>query len=370
MREISAGGMVYRLTPSGMQWLMIEDRFGKISIPKGKQESDETLEQTALREIHEETGLKGQLRKQLLQVSYRYDHHQHGEVEKEVTYYLVQAVSEQITVQVEEVNRVWWVSEREALQMHKEHGYDNNLPVIDKAMETLQQMLKLAAYIDHTLLKPEATYEQIQDLCAEARLYQFASVCVNARWVELCRRELDNSSVKVCAVVGFPLGAMTSQSKATETAQAIEQGATEIDMVLSVGDLKSAYGQNKAARLDQVKEDIEAVVQSADGQAVVKVIIETVLLTEEEKVLACQISERAGAHFVKTSTGFNGGGANVADVHLMKETVGKRMSIKASGGIRDQQVALAMIEAGAERIGASSGIAIVLGTDEAILSVE
>jgi len=211
----------------------------------------------------------------------------------------------------------------------------------------------LARLIDHTLLKPEATEEQIRRLCAEARHYGFAAVCVNPWWVPLCVQELKGTGVKVATVIGFPLGATTTEAKAFEARQAVEAGAEELDMVINVGALKSGH-------LDRVQEDIAAVVRAAAGR-VVKVILETGLLTDEEKVTACRLAVAAGAHFVKTSTGFGPGGATVADVRLMRQTVGDQVGVKASGGIRDHATAVAMVEAGASRIGASSSVAIVTG---------
>lgn len=213
----------------------------------------------------------------------------------------------------------------------------------------------LAPYIDHTLLKPGATESEIEKLCDEARRYRFASVCVNTSYTELCARLLAGSGVMVCSVVGFPLGAMSTEAKAFETRDAIRHGADEVDMVINVGKLKSgdfAY----------VCDDIRAVVQAAAGRTV-KVIIETALLTDEEKVAACVLAKAAGAHFVKTSTGFGPGGATAADVALMRRTVGDRMGVKASGGIRDCQTAIQMVESGATRIGASASVAIVKGQE-------
>lgn len=263
----------------------------------------------------------------------------------------------------------------------------------------------LAAIIDQTLLKSVATEEDIVKLCAGARRYNFASVCVNSGFVPLVARQLAGSRVKVCSVVGFPLGAMATAAKAFEAAEAVRAGAEEIDMVINVGLLKGG-------RLDQVREDIGAVVAAARGSALgskdregrgiptdkasvsyingklpsrlakgspvtpngavpvvgseqegilVKVIIETCYLTEEEKVTACRLAEEVGADFVKTSTGFGSGGATVADVRLMRQVVGDRLGVKASGGIRTLQDALAMVEAGASRLGASAGEAIVEG---------
>jgi deoxyribose-phosphate aldolase len=213
--------------------------------------------------------------------------------------------------------------------------------------------VKLNKYIDHTLLKPEANAEMIDKLCAEAKEHDFASVCVNPVWVKRAAERLKGTDVKVCTVIGFPLGATTPEVKAFETRDAIANGATEVDMVLNVGALKSGD-------LDLVKRDIAAVVEAA-GDVLVKVILETGLLTDEEKVTACQLCVEAGADYVKTSTGFGPGGATVEDIALMRKTVGPDIGVKASGGVRDRAAALAMIEAGATRIGASAGIAIVSG---------
>lgn len=213
--------------------------------------------------------------------------------------------------------------------------------------------MQLSRYIDHTLLKPEAQLAQIEKLCAEAKEHGFFSVCVNTSYVPACAELLKGSSVKVCCVVGFPLGTMDTESKAFETSTAIKNGAGEIDMVIHVGALKDR-------RLDYVRDDIKAVVKAAQGRTV-KVIIETSLLNNDDKVLACKAAMEAGAHFVKTSTGFGGGGATVDDVKLMKSIVGDALEVKASGGIKDIAQAKAMIDAGATRLGTSSGIIIVQG---------
>ncbi len=213
--------------------------------------------------------------------------------------------------------------------------------------------MKLNKYIDHTILKPETTQEQVEKILFEAKEYDFASVCVNPTWVSLAAESLKDSDVKVCTVIGFPLGANTSAVKAFETEDAIANGADEIDMVINVGALKAG---NDALVLD----DIKAVVD-ASGDKLVKVIIEACLLTDDEKVRACQLSKEAGAYYVKTSTGFSTGGATVADVTLMRKTVGPDMGVKASGGARSYEDAIAFIEAGASRIGASSGVAIMNG---------
>lgn len=209
----------------------------------------------------------------------------------------------------------------------------------------------LAKTIDHTLLKAVGTETQVRELCAEARKFGFASVCVNPVWVPLCAQELAGSDVMVCTVIGFPLGANSSETKAAETRLAVAQGADEVDMVIHLGAAKA--GDWKA-----VEADIHAVVKTA-GTAQVKVIIETCFLTDEEKVKACEAAARAGAHFVKTSTGFGTGGATVEDIRLMRKTVGDTLQVKASGGVRTCEDALRMLEAGADRIGASSSVSIL-----------
>ena len=216
----------------------------------------------------------------------------------------------------------------------------------------IQLEKELAKYIDHTLLKASATPDQIRRLCQEAREYGFASVCVNSCYAKLVTECLAGTDVKTCCVVGFPLGAMSSAAKAFETKTAVEDGASEIDTVINVGMLK-------AGELRYVQDDIAAVVDVAKGRAIVKVIIEACLLTDEEKVAACRLAKAAGADFVKTSTGFSTGGATEADVALMRQTVGAETGVKAAGGIRDLDTALKMIQAGATRIGASAGIQII-----------
>lgn len=217
--------------------------------------------------------------------------------------------------------------------------------------------MEMQRYIDHTLLKQQATEEQIVKVCDEAKKYGFASVCVNPYYASLVRKELEGTNTKTCVVIGFPLGANKKEVKAFETSQAIADGAQEVDMVINIGALKSK-------KYDVVKEDIKAVVDAAKGKALVKVIIEACLLTEEEKVKACEISKEAGADFVKTSTGFSTGGATIEDVKLMRKTVGPDMGVKASGGVRSTEDAKAVIAAGANRIGASASIAIVEGIND------
>jgi deoxyribose-phosphate aldolase len=214
--------------------------------------------------------------------------------------------------------------------------------------------MTIAAMIDHTLLKADATRQQIETLCQEAKDYKFFSVCVNPTWVRTCRDLLTGSGVKVCTVIGFPLGATTSETKAFETRNAIDNGADEVDMVINIGALR---GRDE----ELVENDIRAVVEAAKGRALTKVIIETSLLTKEEKVRACELAVRAGTDYVKTSTGFSTGGATVEDIMLMRQTVGPEIGVKASGGVRNTEDALKLIEAGATRIGASSGVSILKG---------
>lgn len=212
-------------------------------------------------------------------------------------------------------------------------------------------MKSIASYIDHTLLKPDATQDDIKKICEEAKKYSFASVCVNPYYVKLASEQLKNTDVKVCSVIGFPLGCIPKEVKAYEAEMAMKNGARELDMVINISALK-----NK--NFTEVENDIKSVVNVAKGKALVKVILETCLLTDEEKICACELSLKAGADFVKTSTGFSTSGANTKDVKLMKKTVGNRASVKASGGIRDIEKAMEMIEAGADRIGASSSVKI------------
>ncbi|WP_066192691.1 deoxyribose-phosphate aldolase [Gracilibacillus timonensis] len=214
--------------------------------------------------------------------------------------------------------------------------------------------MTLANKIDHTALKPDTTKEQIETLCQEAREHSFFSVCVNPTWVETAAALLKGSDVAVCTVIGFPLGATTPAVKAFETKYAIEKGATEVDMVINIAALKD--GNHTL-----VQRDIESVVQAAGEKALVKVIIETCLLTDQEKVAACELAVATDADYVKTSTGFSTGGATVEDIRLMRKTVGPDIGVKASGGVRDREKADALLEAGASRIGASASVAIVNG---------
>ncbi len=238
--------------------------------------------------------------------------------------------------------------------------FDNAGHVVSAGAERLTSTVgvipedrSLAGMIDHTLLKPDATSDKIAQLCFEARKYHFASVCVNPTHVKLCADLLRDSDVKVCTVIGFPLGATSTEVKTFETRNALDNGATEIDMVINIGALK-------AGDADLVARDIRGVVEVAHAaNALVKVIIETALLTDEEKVVACLLAKEAGADYVKTSTGFSGGGATVHDIELMRRTVGPSLGVKASGGIHTHEEAEALVAAGATRIGASAGVKII-----------
>jgi deoxyribose-phosphate aldolase len=218
----------------------------------------------------------------------------------------------------------------------------------------MSSRIELAKYIDHTLLKADANEDALRKLCEEARTFNFWSVCINPSWISTCAKELKGSNVKVCTVVGFPLGAMMSSSKAFEAEKAIDAGANEIDMVINIGALKSGA-------IDLVARDVRAVVAACGKTALSKVILEMCLLSPEEKVQAIKICMDEGASFVKTSTGFSSSGATVEDVRLMRETVGEKLGVKAAGGIRSYEDAIRMIEAGATRLGTSAGVKIVAG---------
>ena len=214
----------------------------------------------------------------------------------------------------------------------------------------------LAGLIDHTLLKPDAVELQFEQLCSEAVKYKFKSVCVNSSWVPFVAKKLRGTGIIVCSVIGFPLGGMDTRSKAFEARSAIASGATELDMVINVGALKSG-------NLKLVEEDIRAIKRACRSTTLLKVILETGLLTEAEKILACEISKKAGADFVKTSTGFAGSGATVEDISLMRRIVGPGMGVKASGGIRTFDQAMALINAGASRLGCGASVAVITGAE-------
>lgn len=236
----------------------------------------------------------------------------------------------------------------------KAQGTDKKNPAPLPVSKPTITPAELAGYIDHTLLKPEAMQAQFKQLCDEAVKYKFKSVCVNSGWVPFVTKKLRGTGVKICSVIGFPLGEMDSRSKAFEARSAISSGADELDMVINVGALKSR-------NLELVEKDIRAIRRACRSNTILKVIIETVLLTEEEKILACEISKKADADFVKTSTGFLGGGATVEDIILMRRVVGPKMGVKASGAIRTFDQAVALIHAGANRLGCGSSVAVITG---------
>jgi len=236
----------------------------------------------------------------------------------------------------------------------KMQSQSSNKQDTSKHSGSVMSPLELAGYIDHTLLKPESTQEQFDKLCEDAKAYKFKSVCVNSGWVPYVAKKLRGSGILICSVIGFPLGEMDTRSKAFEARSAISNGANELDMVINVSALKSR-------NLKLVEEDIRAIKRACRSNTILKVIIETGLLSEEEKILACEISKKANADFVKTCTGFMGGGATVADIQLMRRIVGSKIGVKASGGIKDFKQAIALINAGANRLGCGASVAIVTG---------
>lgn len=350
MKDTAAGGVVYAVRDGALLFLFIDDRFGRLSLPKGHLEPGETEEAAALREIEEETGIQGRIVEPLGEVAYAFQDNAGERVDKTVRYFLVEATGGALKAQREEVQSALWLPLQDVLSLHDARGYANNRAMIVEAMRRLKR--RLAQTIDHTLLRAEATKDEIVRLCDEAMAYGFASVCVQPGWVPLVASRLKGSGVKTCAVVGFPLGGTLPEVKAYEAYQAVQSGAEEIDMVINIGALKS--GDEEA-----VRRDLEAVVEAAKPKAIIKAILETASLTDEEKRRAAEWAVESGVDFVKTSTGFGAGGATADDVRLLKAIVGKRAEIKASGGIRDLKTALAMLEAGATRLGTSSGVKII-----------
>lgn len=351
-----AGGLVYRFIDGEPQVLVIVDRFSHITLPKGHVEGDELLEETALREIQEETGIQGRIISPIGKVSYSFM--QNGEeIAKDAYYYLVEAVAGEIATQIEEIQQARFVSLTDARRLAREQGYENNQAIFSIGLEMIEQEslsgTLLASQIDSTLLSATATPLEIVRLCREARTYEFASVCVNPVYVALAAENLGGSPVKVCTVIGFPLGANKTEVKVAEALRAIADGAQELDMVIALGYLK-------ANDILRVEADIRAVVEAAGDQAQVKVILETAELTDSEIRAGALAALRAGAQFVKTSTGFGKGGATLAAVRILRETVGDALGIKAAGGIRTRQEALDLLAAGATRIGTSAGATLVI----------
>ncbi len=351
-----AGGLVYRFIDGEPQILLIEDRFSHITLPKGHVEADELLEETALREIEEETGIIGRIVSPIGKVSYTFTHEDET-VRKDAYYYLVEAITDEILPQFTEIKGVRFVSAEEAERIMKEQGYENNFAIFTTGLDMVRQEALsgtlLASMIDSTLLAPTASPTEVIRLCREARTYQFASVCINPIFVRLAAEHLGGSPVKVCTVIGFPLGATKTEVKVAEALRALAEGAEELDMVIPLGYLKA----NDVLR---VEADIRAVVEVAAERAQVKVILETALLTDDEIRAGVLCAIRAGAQFVKTSTGFAKQGATVEAVCLLREIVGDQLGVKASGGIRTRFDADAMIAAGATRIGTSAGAKLVI----------
>lgn len=352
-----AGGLVYRHTGVGPEVLLIDDRYGRVTLPKGHVEDGELLEEAALREIAEETGIQARIVTPIESVPYSFAT-DHGEtVHKDAFYFLAEMIDGELSAQMEEIRAARFVPVDEALTLVTENGYPNNLPVFERGFAMIAtdgaDAALFAQRIDHTLLSPGATPEDIARLCREARAYQFASVCVNPLFVSQCAELLGGSPVKVCTVIGFPLGATPTSVKVFEARTTLKDGAEELDLVIAIGKL---IADDRA----YVEADIRAVVEAAGDEAVVKVILETSLLTPEQIRFGARCAMNAGAHYVKTSTGFAGGGATVESVRLLRETVGDRLGVKASGGIRTPDDARAMVAAGASRIGASSGPKLVV----------
>jgi len=235
-------------------------------------------------------------------------------------------------------------------------GTGDQLKAQPQTASNRMSQAELAGYIDHTLLKPEAVETQFEHLCNEAVIYKFKSVCVNSSWVPFVAKKLRGTGIEICSVIGFPLGGMDTRSKAFEARSAIASGATELDMVINVGTLKSG-------NLKLVEEDIRAIKRACRSTTILKVILETGLLTEAEKIIACEIAKKADADFVKTSTGFAGSGATVQDIALMRRIVGPKMGVKASGGIKTYDQAIALINAGANRLGCGASVAVITGTE-------
>jgi len=352
-----AGGLVVRLTEVGaLEVLLIDDRFGYVTLPKGHVEPGEVHPQAAVREIQEETGILCRLLAPLAMVRYAFrDPGATHVIEKEAWYYLALAVSGTVTPQIEEVTEARFLSLEEARVQVAKNGYANNHEVFSRGFDMAQawarkEHLDLAGRIDHTLLRPEATPQDVARLCEEARAFGFASVCVQPSYVTQAKAVLTGTDIKVCTVIGFPHGATTTVAKVAEARDALDNGAVELDMV-------AAIGRICAGDYAYVEQDVRAVVDVARTVpgAIVKVILETGLLDPLQQRLAAQAAQRGGADFVKTSTGFAGSGATIEAVQTLRAAVGEGVSVKASGGIRTRADALAMLAAGAARIGASAG---------------
>jgi len=390
MRELSAGGVVYRRHGNRTEILLIRDRFGKISFPKGKMEPGETPEQTALREILEETGIAGTIEAPLPGTEFDFQKESGEIVHKVVRFFLVRATGGSLRAREGEIAGAAWHSPAEAWRLQLREGYEGNNEALERALALLgagpgggpaadsgqtpegdpadgtgdrgaadgmagggplaENRFSVwrpgdppAPFVELALLKADARPADIDRLCGEAAARRFRAVCVGGGWVRRCRERLTGTGVRVCAAVGFPLGAAATRVKAFEAAAAVEDGASEIDVVISVGRLLE--GDYEA-----VGRDLAAVVQAVQGGALVKAVLETGLLTDKLKVEACRLAEAAGADFVRTSTGFVPVGDLEADVRLLRSAVPPGLGVKAAGGVRGPDAARRLLLAGANRI--------------------
>jgi len=390
MRELSAGGIVYRRDGNRTEILLIRDRFGKISFPKGKMEPGETPEQTALREILEETGIAGTIEAPLPGTEFDFRKESGETVHKVVRFFLVRATGGSLRAREGEIAGAAWHSPADAWRLQLREGYEGNNEALERALALLGEGPEggpaadaggvagsdpaygtagagaadevsgegppaasrfpvwrpgdsLAPFVEHALLKADARPGDIDRLCEEAAARRFHAVCVGGGWVRRCRERLTGTGVKVCAVVGFPLGAAATRVKAFEAAAAVEDGAAEIDVVISVGRLLEED-------FEAVSRDLAAVVQAVQGGALVKAVLETGLLTDKLKVEACRLAEAAGADFVRTSTGFVPVGNLEADVRLLRSALPPGLGVKAAGGVRGPDAAGRLLLAGANRI--------------------
>jgi len=373
MRELSAGGVVYRQNGDRTEILLIRDRFGRISFPKGKMEPGETTEQTALREILEETGITGTIEASLPGTEFDFRKESGETVHKEVSFFLVRATGGSLRAREGEIAGAAWHSPEDAWRIQLREGYEGNTEALrraltllgaDPAPESRESRFPLwrpgdplAPFMEQALLKADARGADIDRLCEEAAARRFHAVCVGGGWVRRCRERLTGTGVKVCAVVGFPLGAAATRAKAFEAAAAVEDGAAEIDVVLSVGRLLE--GDYEA-----VSRDLGAVVQAVQGGALVKAVLETGFLTDRLKVEACRLAEAAGADFVRTSTGFGPAGDPEADVRLLRSAVSPGIGVKAAGGVGSPDLARRLLLAGANRIECDNGVTVVTGSAE------
>jgi len=382
MRELSAGGVVYRRNGDRTEILLIRDRFGRMSFPKGKMEPGETPEQTALREILEETGISGTIEAPLPGTEFDFQKESGEIVHKVVRFFLVRATGGDLRAREGEIAGAAWHSPADAWRLQLSEGYEGNNEALERALALLGAAPDadaggaagggpsaesrfpvwrpgdpLAPFVEHALLKADARPADIDRLCEEAVARRFYAVSVGGGWVRRCRERLTGTGVKVCAVVGFPLGSAATRVKAFEAAAAVEDGAAEIDVVISVGRLLE--GDYEA-----VSRDLAAGVQAVQGGALVKAVLETGLLSDRLKVEACRLAEAAGADFVRTSTGFVPAGDLEADVRLLRSSASPGLGVKAAGGVRSPDTARRLLLAGANRVESWEGAIVVAGPGE------